>query len=70
MVLVREVPGAVVKAVGLRAVSSFLVAFIPLLVPLRSQCGGGRHLGDSSSAQRVWCEHLPSAEYKQVLLAR
>lgn len=65
MILVREVPGAMVKAVDK---SCFQLPRLHSTVdPSSSQCGGGCHLGDSSSAQRMWCEHWPSAEYKQAL---
>lgn len=50
--------------------SSFLVVFIPLFIPRLSHCGGGCHLGDSSSVRRMRCEHWPSAGYKQVLLSQ
>lgn len=50
--------------------SSFLVVFIPLFIPLLSHCGGGCHPGDSRFVLRMWCEHWPSAGYKQVLLSQ
>lgn len=50
--------------------SGLLVVFIPLFIPLFSHCGGGCHLGDSSFVQRMWCEHWPSTESKQVLLSQ
>lgn len=69
MVLVTEVPGAMVKA-GPKSCFQLPRCLHSTVGASTQSVWGRRHLGDSSSAQRMWCEHWPTAEYKQVLLAQ